>query len=50
MLEDDLLSDDLLWKKKESLNNHATCPLLNISLYSLLVCPTFILPYTDTLF
>lgn len=48
MLADDLLSDDLLWKKK-SLNNHAAWPLLN-SLYTPLACPTFTLPYTDTLF
>lgn len=42
MLGDDLLSDDLLWKKK-SLNNQAAWPLLN-SLYTQLACPTFILP------
>lgn len=49
MLGDDLLSDDLLWKKKKSLNTQAAWPLLN-SLYTQLACPTFILPYTDTLF
>lgn len=50
MLGNDLLSNDCFEKKKKSLSNHAAWPLLNVPLYSQLLCPTFILPYTDTLF